>query len=82
MKQIGFLEDNPIFANQSLCTYFRVLWSKAKHLQSLKRISSCYASEGTVKIKISENSLPLPITYPNDFKEHFQYDHNYFVFIF
>ena len=28
-------------------------------------------SGGTVKIKISENSLPLPITHVSDFKEHF-----------
>ena len=71
MKEIGFPEDNPIFVNQSLCTYYRVLWSKAKRLHSLKRISSFYVSGGTVKIKISENSLPLPITHVNDFKEHF-----------
>ena len=24
MKQIGFPEDNPIFVNQILCTYYRV----------------------------------------------------------
>ena len=62
MKEIGFPEDNPIFVNQSLYTYYR--------LHSLKRISSFYVSGGTVKIKISENSLPLPITHVNDFKEH------------
>ena len=72
MKEIGFLEVNPmVFVNQSLCTYYRVLWSKAKRLYSLKRISGFYVSGGTVKIKISENSLPLPITHVNDFKEHF-----------
>ena len=27
MKDIGFPEDNPIFVNQSLCTYYWVLWS-------------------------------------------------------
>ena len=71
MKQIGFWEENPIFVNQSLCTYYRVLWSKAKRLHSLKRISRFYVSRGTIKIKISENSLPLPITHINDLKEHF-----------
>ena len=29
MKEIGFPENNPIFVNQTLCTYYRVLWSKA-----------------------------------------------------
>ena len=71
MKEIDFPEDNPIFVNQSLCTYYCVLWSKAKLLHSLKRISSFYVSRRTVKIKISENSLLLPITRVNDFKEHF-----------
>ena len=71
MKEIGFPEDNPIFVNQSLCTYYRVLWSKAKSLHSLKRISSFYVSGGTVKIKISENGLALAITNVNDSKEHF-----------
>ena len=71
MKENGFSEDNPIFLNQPLCTYYRVLGSKAKRLHSFKRISSFYVSGGTVKIKISENSLPLPITHVSDFKEHF-----------
>ena len=48
MKEIGFPEDNPIFVNQSLCTHYRVLWSKTKRLYFLKRISSFYVSEGTV----------------------------------
>ena len=71
MKEIGFPEDNSIFVNQSLCTYYRVLWSKVKRLHSLKRISSFYVSGGIVEIKISENRLPLPITHVSDFKEHF-----------
>ena len=60
-----------MFVNQSLCTYYNVLGSKAKRLHSLKRISSFYVSGGSVKIKISENSLQLPITNVNDIKEHF-----------
>ena len=71
MKEIGFPEDNPIFVTQILCTYDRVLWSKAKRRCSLKRINSFYVSGGTVQVKISESSLPLPITHVNDFKKHF-----------
>ena len=56
MKQIDFLEDNPIFGNQILCTYYRV-WSKTKRLHSLKRIKSFHYSGSIVKIKINENSL-------------------------
>ena len=71
IKEIVFPADSPIFVNQSLCTYYRVLWPKAKRLHSLKRISSFDVSGGTVKIEISENSLPLPITHVNSFKEYF-----------
>ena len=67
MKDIGFPEDNPISVNQSLCTHYWVLWSKAKRLHSLKGINSFYVSRGTIKIKISENSLPLLITHVKDF---------------
>ena len=70
MKQIGFPEDSPIFVNQSLRTYYRALWSKAKRLHSLKKISSCYVSGGTVKIKINENTLPLSIKHVSNFKEY------------
>ena len=62
MKEICFLEDNLIFMNKSLWIYYCVLWSKANCLHSSKRVNSFYVSGGTVKIKIIENSLLLPIT--------------------
>ena len=71
IKQIGFPEGNPICVNQSLHTCYRVIWSKVKLLHSLNKISSFYVSGGTVKIKISENTPPLPITHVNVFKENF-----------
>ena len=71
MKQIGFPQSDPVFVNQSLYTSYRVMGSKTKRLYSLNKISSFYVSGGTVKIKICENSLPLPITHVSDFKEGF-----------
>ena len=68
MKEIVFPADSPIFVNQSLCIYYRVLWPKARRLNSLKGISSVNVSGGIVKIKFSDNSLPLPITHVNYFK--------------
>ena len=52
-----------IFVNQSLCTYYRILWSKTKRLQSMGKINSFFISGGTVKIKIDENSKPSAITH-------------------
>ena len=53
MKEIGFVENNCMFANQILGRYYHVSWSKAKPLHSLKKISRTYVSGDTVKsIKI------------------------------
>lgn len=71
MKQIDFPKNSPIFVNQSLPTYYRVSWSKAKLLHSLKTICSSYVAGCTVKVRSSENSLLLPIAHVNDFKENF-----------
>ena len=54
MKQIEFFEDNSLFINQNLCTYYRAIWSKVKRFHSLNKISSFYVLGGTVKVKISE----------------------------
>lgn len=62
MKQIEFFEDNSLFINQNLCTYYRVIWSKVKHFHSLNKISSFYVLGGTVKSKSVKNNLLLSIT--------------------
>ena len=55
-----------IFVNQSLCPYYRILWSKTKRLQSMGKINSFFISGRTVKIKIDKNSKPLAITHLDD----------------
>ena len=55
-----------IFVNQSLCPYYRILWSKTKRLQSMGKINNFFTSGGTVKVKIDENSKPLAITHLDD----------------
>ena len=60
-----------IFVNQSLCPYYRILWSKSKRLHSMGIINSFFVSGGTVKVKITENSRPLAITHLSDFTVHF-----------
>ena len=55
-----------IFVNQSLCPYYRILWSKNKGLQSMGKINSFFISGGTTKIKIDENSKPSAITHLDD----------------
>ena len=37
----------------------------------MKQIHSCYVSNGTVKVKLEENSRPLSIMHTIDFEKHF-----------
>ena len=50
-------QGTELFVNQSLCLYYRILWSETKHF---------FLSGGTVKTKIDENSKLLEITYLDD----------------
>ena len=49
-------EGSKIFINQSLCSYYRLLWSKSKKLHCKGRIFGWYLSNGSIKIKLQENS--------------------------
>ena len=64
-------QGTKIFVNQSLCPYYRILWSKAKRLQSMGKINNFFISGGTVKVKIDENSKPLAITHLDDLAVNF-----------
>ena len=68
---LDLLEGCKIFINQSLCSYYRLLWSKSKKLHGKGRIFGWYASNGSIKIKLQENSQPLYISHIEDFKKHF-----------
>ena len=56
-------QGTKIFVNQSLCPYYRILWSKTKRLQSMGKVNSFFISGRTKNIKIDENSKPLAITH-------------------
>ena len=60
-----------IFVNQSLCSYYRLLWSTSKKLHGKSRIVGWYVSNGSIKIKLQENSRPLYISQIEDFKKYF-----------
>ena len=70
-EDFGLPGQRKIFSNSSLCPYYKMLWSKSKKLPTLGKINSFYISNGTIRIKISENSSPLSITHVNDFGKHF-----------
>ena len=71
MDDLDLTKGRKNFVNQSLCSYYRILWSKSKQLHSMGIIISFFISEGTVKVKITENSRPLAITQLSDFTVNF-----------
>ena len=71
MDDLDLPRDTKIYINQSLCPYYRILWSKAKRLQNIGSIDSFYISSGSIKIKVTENSSPITIMHLDDFKIHF-----------
>ena len=71
MDDLDLPRGTKIYINQSLCPYYRILWSKAKKLQNIGSINNFYISSGTIKIKVTENSRLVTITHLGDFKIHF-----------
>ena len=71
MEDVDLPGQNKLFINKNLCLYYKVIWSKSKMLHSLGKINSFFISGDTIKIKVSENSLPLSITHVDDFGKYF-----------
>ena len=71
MGDLDLPRGTNIYINQSLCPYYRILWSKAKRLQNIGLINNFYISSGTIKIKVTENGSPITITHLDDFEIHF-----------
>ena len=46
-----------LFINPSLCSYYKYLWSKCKALWSGKLISSFWVSNGSLKIKLGDDTV-------------------------
>ena len=46
-----------VFINESLCSYYKLLWSKCKKLYLEKKIASFWVTTGTVKIKLLNDQV-------------------------
>ena len=71
MEDLHLNGQGKLYVNQSLCLYYRVLWSTSKSLYRMGKIFSYYVSNGTVKIKIQETSQPLSIMHTSDLEKLF-----------
>ena len=70
-EDLRFAAGTKIFVNESLCAYYKTLWSKCKKLLRAKRIASFYTIYGVIRIKVREKSIPINITHHVDLVEHF-----------
>ena len=61
MEDLDLPRGTKIYVNQSLCSYYRILYSKAKRLQKIGSKNNFYIFSRTTKIKVAENSRPLSI---------------------
>ena len=69
LSSIGI--SNPVYVNDSLCKYYKYLWSKCKKLLNGSFIHSFWISNGTLRLKLHESSHPKSITHFVDLEEMF-----------
>ena len=60
-----------LYLDDSLCPYYRILWSKSKALFTMGKIHSYFISNGSVKIRLQEKEPSIPITHTADFEKYF-----------
>ena len=61
----------PVYINNSLHSYYKMLWQKCKKFWSSKFIHTFWVSSGSIKLKIADNDRVYTITHNNDLEELF-----------
>ena len=67
LKPIGI--TTPVYINDSLCFYYKNLWSKSKKLWTNKFIFGYWVSNGSIKIRISKRSPVKVISHVVDLEK-------------
>ena len=63
--------NSTVYINDSLCTYYKMLWGKCRKLLLNKYFYSFWVTNGTIKLKTVENGRVYAITHRNDLVELF-----------
>ena len=71
ITRVGLPQGSLVFINQSLCSYYKYLWSLCKRLHSKKLIHSFWVSNGNVNLKVRENTPVLLVSHVSDLEKHF-----------
>ena len=70
-SEFDFPEGTAIFINESLCSYYKMLWKKCKKLWEKKLIYMYFTSNGNIRYRIRENGNVNTVTHITDFKKNF-----------
>ena len=62
-----------IYINESLCPYYKKLWTKCKKLWDAKRILSFWVSNGSIRVKLINENVSI-ITHKGDLEKLFPGD--------
>ena len=63
--------NNPVYINDSLCTYYKMLWRKCKSLRMNKLIHSFWVTNGSIRLRTAENGRTNVITHLSNLEELF-----------
>ena len=48
-----------MYINESLCTYYKKLWSKSKNLWDANHILSFWVSNGSIRVKLINEAVSI-----------------------
>ena len=69
-ESVHLLGETKVFINESLCLYYKKLWSKCKRSWSVGHISALWVRNGSLRIKLSNGSVSI-ITHDYDLEKLF-----------
>ena len=71
IAKVGLPQGSLVFINQSLCSYYKYLWSFCKRLHSKKLIHSFWVSNGNINLKVGENTPVLLLSHVSVLEKHY-----------
>ena len=70
-SKFDFADDTAIFTNESLCSYYKMLWNGCKKLWEKKLIDTYFTLNRNIWYRIRENENVHTVTHTTDFKNNF-----------
>ena len=71
MDLTSIVINNPVYINDSLCSYYKMLWRKCKSLRMNKLIHSFWVTNGSIRLRTVENGRTNVITHLSDLEDLF-----------